>query len=44
MEPGAAKGRDIAAGEAVEHELDAFISRRLVHEVTWADAGGRGGS
>jgi hypothetical protein len=27
-EPGAAIGRDIAAGEAVEHELDAFISRR----------------
>ena len=28
MEPGAALNRDIAAGEAVEHELDAFISRR----------------
>lgn len=28
MEPGAAIGREIAAGEAVEHELDAFISRR----------------
>lgn len=27
-EPGAAIGRDIAAGEAVEHELDSFISRR----------------
>jgi hypothetical protein len=27
-EPGRAIGRDIAAGEAVEHELDAFISRR----------------
>jgi hypothetical protein len=26
-ELGAAIGRDIAAGEAVEHELDAFISR-----------------
>ncbi len=28
MEPGAAIGRDIAAGEAVEAEIDAFISRR----------------
>ncbi len=27
-EPGVGIGRDIAAGEAVEHELDAFISRR----------------
>ena len=27
-EPGRPIGRDIAAGEAVEHELDAFISRR----------------
>lgn len=27
-EPGRAIGRDVAAGEAVEHELDAFISRR----------------
>ncbi len=27
-EPGQALNRDIAAGEAVEHELDAFISRR----------------
>ena len=28
MEPGAAIGRDIAKGEAVEAEIDAFISRR----------------
>ena len=27
-EPGRPIGLDIAAGEAVEHELDAFISRR----------------
>ena len=27
-EPGRPIGRDIAAGEAVEHELDAFIYRR----------------
>ena len=29
--PGRAIGRDIAAGEAVEHELDAFISRCHEH-------------
>ena len=28
MEPGQGIGRDIGSGEAVEHELDAFISRR----------------
>ena len=27
-EPGRAVGREIASGEAVEHELDAFVSRR----------------
>jgi hypothetical protein len=28
MQPGRAIGRDISKGEAVEHEIDAFISRR----------------
>ena len=28
MEPGLGMGREIAAGEAVEKELDSFISRR----------------
>jgi hypothetical protein len=31
MEPGAAIGRDIAKGESVEAEIDAFISRRDAH-------------
>jgi hypothetical protein len=38
-EPGAGIGRDISGGEAVEHELDAFISRR--HEQRVAEEGER---
>jgi hypothetical protein len=37
--PGRAIGRDIARGEAVEHELDSFISKRHADRVR--DEGGR---
>jgi len=39
MEPGRSISREIARGEAVEHELDAFISRR--HESRVTDEGER---
>ena len=32
-EPGWAVGRDVSRGEAVEHELDAFISKRHAQRV-----------
>lgn len=51
MEPGRAECRDIAAGEAVEHELDAFVARRdkerrktegeRVEEAAWAESSRR---
>ncbi len=39
LEPGRCIGRDIAKGEAVEHELDAFISKR--HDARVAAEGER---
>jgi hypothetical protein len=41
MEPGAAKGRDIAKGEGVEHEITAFIEKRHTQRVR--DEGDRAG-
>jgi hypothetical protein len=38
-QPGRAIGRDISRGEAVEHELDSFISKR--HGQRVAEEGGR---
>ena len=39
LEPGRMIGRDISRGEAVEHEIDAFISKR--HERRVIEEGGR---